>query len=209
MPKLPPRSRQPWPMKWVVVAIFAMIVPYTWLTLAYRKPEKEFEPYHDMKDQASVIKLLDAGFQRMEAETDRPADPQRSQAAISATALVTDAPGGVPAFLANALLDAPLLSPGFRQVAAPREASALQPYRIFFTCELPDGKLQPKGAEVYLRGNNLVIVPQFETIPGELFARGSESAVVVTVPAPIMKAGSRTVTLAGEKRSKQWQLEVK
>ena len=115
----------------------------------------------------------------------------------------------MPESLANALIDAPLLTPAISQVAAPREAVALQPYEVYFTCELPDGKQVPNGAEVYLRGENLVIVPKFETLPGGLLTRGSESAVLVTVPAEIMKPGSRTVTLVGGKHSKQWRLEVK
>ncbi|MBI4622331.1 MAG: hypothetical protein HY736_03790 [Verrucomicrobia bacterium] len=32
-----PKDRQPWPMKWIALAILLVIVPYTFLTLHYRK----------------------------------------------------------------------------------------------------------------------------------------------------------------------------
>jgi hypothetical protein len=56
-----PNERKLWPMKWIVVAIVAVIVPYTFLTLRYRRPGKAFEPYADMKDRANTMRLLSAG----------------------------------------------------------------------------------------------------------------------------------------------------
>src|SRR5690606_6014035 len=50
-------QRRPWPMKWVIVAIIAILVPYTFLTLRYRKPGPAFQPYEDMKNQANVTRL--------------------------------------------------------------------------------------------------------------------------------------------------------
>ena len=42
-------------MKWIVVVIIAVIVPYTYLTLRYRKPGKAFEPAHDIQDRRDNV----------------------------------------------------------------------------------------------------------------------------------------------------------
>src|ERR1041385_8351505 len=99
-----PKQRQPWPMKWIVVAITVVIVPYTFITLHYRRPDKAFEPYADMKDRANTMRLLSAGFQRVSLAAARPADPVRGAAAT-----VQPAPGGIPAALKTTLVDQPLL----------------------------------------------------------------------------------------------------
>ena len=42
-----PLVRKPWPMKWIIVAILVTIIPYTWITLAFRKPN----PAHEQRIQ--------------------------------------------------------------------------------------------------------------------------------------------------------------
>ena len=71
-PMSAPASRKPWPMRWIVLAILLFIVPYTYVTLEYRKPNKAFEPYADMKEQANVHRLLDAGYKRVSVRAERP-----------------------------------------------------------------------------------------------------------------------------------------
>ena len=71
-------------MKWVVLTIIAVLVPYTWLTLHYRKPGHAFEPYHDLKNRANIGRLLAAGYQRIPVDASRPADAVR----VSATAAI-------------------------------------------------------------------------------------------------------------------------
>src|SRR4030095_13974161 len=88
-------SRQPWPMKWIVVAIIAVVVPYTFLTLWYRKPGPAFQPYEDMKSRANVSRLLAAGYQRIFLPAQQPA----ATAARIESATVAAAPGGLPAGL--------------------------------------------------------------------------------------------------------------
>ena len=57
-----------------MLAILAVVVPYTWLTLAYRKPGPAFQPYEDLRRQANVKRLLAAGYQRISLTAQRPAD---------------------------------------------------------------------------------------------------------------------------------------
>jgi hypothetical protein len=204
-----PLNRKPWPMKWVVVAILALLVPYTWLTLAYRKPQRPFQPYEDSKQRANVMRLLEAGYQRINALAERPADPQKLAAVINAPAAVTDAPGGLTEGLATTLVETPQLPLSFKTVSASRENSALLPYPILFTCALGDQKHQLGGAQVFVRSQSVVIVPQFEPLDGELTARSKESPVVITIPGGSLKAGTYTVHLAGSQQSQQWTLNVR
>ena len=110
-------------MKWVVVAIIAVIVPYTFLTLYYRKPGKAFEPYHDMQDRANTLRLLSAGFQRVSLAAARPADPIHG-----ATVPTTSAPGGVPDALRATLVITPLLPAEILSVSAAPSTPANAPY---------------------------------------------------------------------------------
>jgi hypothetical protein len=192
-------------MKWIVVAILVVIVPYTFLTLRYRKPGRAYEPYEDLKNRANTSRLLSAGYRRIPLPAQRPADrmsPIRS-APIATTA------GGLPSSLKTTLVAGPLLPAEITTVAAPPDVSALQSYSFRFACTLPDHKRQLAGADLYLREDELVITPDFEKIPGELLARDSDNVVELTVPAGALKPGRYRVTLVGAQSSRTWTLQVK
>jgi hypothetical protein len=200
-----PKQRQPWPMKWIVVAIVVVIVPYTYLTLHYRKPGPAFRPYQDMQDRANTLRLLSAGYQRITLGALRPADPGRAAAA----AAVLPAPAGVPAALRSTLVEQPLLPTEILGVSAAPTASSGVPYSIQFTCTLPDNKAQLAGAELYIRGDQIWITPDFERLTGKLLARTRENVILLTVPAGALKPGHYQVTLAGQNSSRAWTLQVK
>jgi len=205
-----PLNRKPWPMKWVFLAIVLCIVPYTVLTLVYRKPKDlTFNPYDDMKQRANVLRLLNAGYQRVNAPASRPADPQLLVGAMHSLAEVTPAPAGVTDGLDATLVETPQLPRSFSSVSAPRETAALLPYPIVFTCTLADQKHQLGGAQVFIRGQSIVIIPGFEPLDGDLTARSKESPVVITLPGGTLKAGHYTMRLAGSEQSRQWTVEVK
>ena len=52
------RTREPWPMWTIGVAIAVFIALYTYINIEYRKPEKPYEPYQALKDKqnAPVLK---------------------------------------------------------------------------------------------------------------------------------------------------------
>lgn len=199
-----PKERRPWPMKWIVVAIGAVIVPYTYLTLHYRKPQKAFEPYHDMQDRANTMRLLSAGFQRIALTASRPADPSHGAAAST-----LPSPGGVPAPLRSTIVVQPILPTEILTVTAAPVANAGVPYPIQFTCTLPDNKEQLGGAELYVRGEEIWITPTFERLTGSLLTRTRENLVLLTVPAGALKTGRYQVTLLGQSASRAWTLDVK
>jgi hypothetical protein len=203
-----PLNRTPWPMKWVALAILLMIVPYTIITVKYRKPSPAYQPYEDSKQRANVMRLLDAGYQRITVTAERPADPIKI-ARENSLAVPSIAPGGLPEGLATTLVEVPPLPVSFSSVIAPGETASLLPYPVLFTCILADQKHQLGGAQVFVRGLSVVIVPVFEPLDGDLTARSKESPVLISLPGGSLKTGRHTVTLAGSESSRQWTLNVR
>lgn len=192
-------------MKWILVAIVLVIVPYTFLTLRYRKPGPAFQPYEDMKNRANVARLLSAGYQRLPVVAQRPAD--RTHTPDGAT--VATAAGGLPPELQATLVEPLVLPAEYGTVRAAANVSALLPYPIEFTCTLPGDQQQLGGAELYLRGESLVVAPTFEQVAGGLQTRSRQTIVLITVPAGTLKPGHYTVTLPGARASRTWALEVR
>ncbi len=192
-------------MKWIVVAILVMIVPYTIITFVYRKPGPAFQPYEDMKNRANVKRLLDAGYQRFPIVAQRPADPVTPKGG----APVTAAPGGLPEDLRSTLVEAPLLPAEILSVTTAPTVTTLQTYLIHLTCSLPTDDQQLAGADIYVRGETIVITPTFERVGGGLATRSRQAVALLTIPAGMLKPGSYAVTLAGERASRAWSLEVK
>ncbi len=198
-------NRQPWPMKWIVVAILLMVVPYTFLTLRYRKEAPAFQPYEDMKSRANVSRLLSAGYQRVTIPAQRPA----GRTGAAGGAVIGKAPGGVPEDLRSTLVEPPRLPTEITAVTAAAATSTLTPYQIELNCSLPDDRHQLGGAELYLKGDALVLTPTLERVGGELLTRSRQSAVLLTLPAGTLRPGTYRVTLAAELSSRAWTLEVR
>lgn len=197
-------------MKWIVVAIIAVIVPYTYLTLKYRQPGPTFEPYRDLKQQANLQRMRTAQIRRSPLQVEIPAEPARPLPGIhgpAATPAVSG--GGLPEFLRAALIDVPTLPDSIGAVRAGGACSALLPYVVQFTCTLPDLKESVGEAMIYGHENELVLVPHFDRIQGELLARSREATVRLTVPAGWLQSGTYQVTLPGNRQSRTWTLVVK
>jgi hypothetical protein len=191
-------------MKWVILVIVVCITVYTIVTLRFRKEAPPFRPYEDMQKRANVLRLLSAGYQRIPVHAVRPADPSRAPGG----AMIFNASGGLPAELRATLVSTPSLPNEILSVTAAATAQTQQPYAIQFTCALPDEKQQLGGAELYLHGEDLVIVPTFEALGGDLLARSPNTAVLVTVPAGVLKPGRYNATLVAQHSSRRWALSV-
>jgi hypothetical protein len=194
-----------WPMRWVVLAVVVAIPLYTFLTLHFRKASPAFHPYGDLRDRADVVRLLSAGYRRIGLEVERPAEPRR----VANAAPTETAPGGIPAPLKQTLIESPLLPAAIQTVSAPATLGAALAYPIELTCSLSDHKRQVSGAHLYLRGTEILILPDFERLPDGLLARSQESVLRLTVPAGTFKPGAYRVTLVGEKSSRAWPLQVR
>jgi hypothetical protein len=177
---------------------------YTFLTLRYRKSERLFRPYQDIRDRANVHRLLDAGYQRVSLEADLPADP----VATDSSARTTVAIAGLPSGLRETLVVQPQLPAEILSVSAAPSVNALFAYPIGVKCTLPDNKQQLAGAELYVHGGELIVTPDFERLSGGLLARNRERLIRLTVPAGTLKPGSYHITLIGTQGSRSWTLQV-
>ena len=196
-------ARKPWPMKWIILAIVLFVIGYTYLTLHYRKPGPEYEPYADMKKRANTGRLLAAGYRRVVLTVEQPAVP------VARTNTAMPAPGGVPDLLAKTIVSRPLLPLQILDVHAAGGGAAAAPYVIDFRCTAPDDKQQLGGAELYVRGNELVITPDFARLTGGLEARTRDNFVTLTIPGGTLPAGAYRVTLVGEQQSRTWRVTLR
>jgi hypothetical protein len=196
---------KPWSMKWIVVAIILFIPLYTYLTVHFRRSGPVYEPYAEARDRATVERLLAAGYRRVTLTATRPTEPLRTPE----PARIVAAPGGLPDDLATALVAPPLPPLGVVHIAAARETGTAQPYIVDFTAALPDEKEALLDAQIYVREGRLVLVPNFERVPGSLLVRSPETEVRLTVPAGVLPPGSYRVTLVAKRESQTWLLSVK
>jgi len=191
-------------MKWVIVTIIVVLVPFTYLNLHYRKSGPAYRPYQDAQERANVVRLLSAGYKRITLAAQRPADPVHGSIAAATKAGL----GGLPAELVATLVQQPLLPSDILSVTAAPSVAAAQPYAIQFTCTLPDNKQQLAGAALYVKDTQIVITPDFEFLTGGLLARSRENAILLTVPGNTLKPGSYHITLAGQHSSRMWSMQV-
>lgn len=199
-------------MRWIVASILLFVVPYTYVNLKFRKETKAFEPYADMKEQANVKRLLDAGYTRVAIRAERPHPPLSAQQLLperGLVAVVEPAPGGLPSPLDTTLVEPLRLPAGYADLLAPAELDATAPARIQFTARLENDREQLAGADVYVRDETIVIAPTFEPVPGGLQSRARADAVLLTLPSGVLAPGVHTVTLAGADDSLRWTLMVR
>ncbi len=191
-------------MKWVILVIVAVLIPYTWVTLHYRKPGPAYRPYQDAQERANVVRLLSAGYKRITLAAERPADATH----IALAAPTTSGGGGLPAALTSTLVQQPLLPAEILAVTAAPSADTQKPYTIQFTCTLPDNKQQLAGANLYVKDFEIVVAPDFELLTGGLVTRTRDNVILLTLPAGSLPVGTYHVTLVGQHSSRAWTLQV-
>lgn len=197
-------------MRWVVASIIIFLVPYTYITFKYRKPEKPFEPYADMKAQANVKRLVEAGYVRSSLRAERPFPALAAKDITRGSAAQANPlAGGLPDPLGKTLVEMPRLPASYHDLLAPAEITALLPTRVQFTAKLESDHEQLGGAEIYIHEGSVVIVPTFEPIPGDLKTRTRESNVLLTLPAGLLPPGEHVITLAGARNSLRWNVVVR
>lgn len=194
-------------MKWVVLAIIACVIPYTWITIAYRKPNPAYQPYEDSKQRANVLRLLEAGYQRIYLSA-LPSETSRGNPASAAT--VSSVPPGLTAELASILVEPLPLPDSFTSVSAASETPAKQAYPIAFTCRPGEHKHPLSGAHVFIKNDTVVIVPAFEPpIGSSPPSRQPEETAVIQVPAAAFKQPRVSMLLIGANESRQWSVDVR
>lgn len=187
-------------MKWVVVAIIAILVPYTAITLVYRKESRPFEPYSDMKRQANVHRLLKAGFNRYAVSTERPTEGLSPPPATRRTPTQT-LPGGIPAALAEALVEVPQLPSTVRQLVAPMSVRVGHPLVVSLLASLPDHKEALGETYLYAKDQDLILLVGFDHLPGTLESRARDLTLRASLGTEHLKPGRYRLTVIGLKES--------
>jgi hypothetical protein len=197
-------------MKWVVLVIIVCLAGYTFVTLRYRKIAPPHEPYSDAKERFTATRVREAGYARIPVNVERPADLPYTEGGIPRPlAEVSEIPGGLPRELLENFAEAPKLPQAIGRVVAPATLRALFPYPIVYNCELPDHQDVLGDTRVYTKEQDIIIVTDFDRIDSDLLARTRDTTVSVSLPAHLFESGKTyTITLTGEKTSRQWQLQV-
>jgi hypothetical protein len=187
-------------MRWIVLLIILFIIPYTFLTLRFRKPGPAYQPYQDARERERIGLL---GYRRVTITAVRPTESR-----LAPGGAVVAAGGGMPEDLRSSLIVPPLLPAAIGGVFAPAAADGAERYSIEFVCLLSDDSQQLSGAQLYVKGPAVYIVPDFERLSGGLSARTRQNLISLTFPPEALPPGRYQVTLLGQTGSKQWTLQV-
>jgi hypothetical protein len=188
-------------MKWVVLSILVFAVFYTFVNIRYRKPGPGYLPYEDSRVKAGLLK---AGYQRISVKIDRPADPPP----VVGGADVEASDPGLPADLRAAFVKQPLLPAQIESVAAPGSADGSRPYPIRFRFDQGDNRRQFSDAKLYVKGEEVYVVPECEVLDDPLQTRTRISVILLTVPPGAFPAGRYHFTLFGERGAMGWSVQV-
>ena len=189
-------------MKWIVVAIIVCVIPYTWITLRHRKPGPAYLPYADNKSRAEVLRLLDAGYRRVEVPLERLVNDTAE--AMPNSAATTTRPGGLPPLLSEALIDKPLMPEAIDSVRAPASGASNVNYVVRFACTHPGDNQHLARVILFARDGEITLVPAMETLHGESPSQTSETTAEITLPAGTLKPGTYRFTLLSEQTNLSW-----
>jgi len=208
MPRPPPHS---WPLKWIALVIIVCIATctiFTLSTLDNRKAANQTrEPRAEYQTRAATVQRLnDAGYKLVAATTERPASPETIAEEISLMrASATPAPAGLPDALTIKLPSYPTLPDTILDTTAPATVAAAKPCQILYTCRLPNNRKLLGNTLVYIKGDELYVVTNFDNLFGDLTDRATETPILLTIPENTFVAGHNyTVTLAGKTESRRW-----
>ncbi len=196
-------------MKWIAVAIVIFIAGYTYVNLHYRKPGRAHEPYEDTKNRVVKARLETAGYTTIAINFERPADPASSLNSIAKPhAKFRESPAGLPAEIATAQIDKPILPQSYTRLIAPENTSGLLPISLQFTCIAANNNVQVAALHAYRKDAELILVPQLTALDTQLLSRTSEFPIYVTFAPGSLPAGNYQVTLAGAAQSCVFTLQV-
>ena len=198
---------KPWPMKWIVVAIVIFMVGYTAVNFWFRKPGKAYRPYQDAQDRATIARLLAAGWQKLPVDSRRPVE---KPATDDTPAPVTRDFPGVGADLTDKFAEKPRLLATIDKVTAPAGVSHGDDYSLYFTASLSDLKAQVGELTLYRHGNELVLVPALENLPGkELMSRWNDSTYCATFSTSQLPPGRYSARIVAKGPAAAWSFTVK
>lgn len=193
-------------MKWVIGAIVVFVAGYTLVNIYFRKPGQAFRPYEDMNKRATTARLLSGGWQKLPVEVRRPLE----QPGLALTATVKRGNAGLGADLDAALAEKPVLLASIDRVTAPMEVERGGIYGFHFKASLGDQHRQLGQIEAFWRGDEIVLVPILERLPGrDLASRWPAADYWAGLETARLAPGRYTVRLAASGPAMQWSIDVR
>ena len=194
-------------MKWIVLAIAVFVVGYTVVNFYFRKPGKAYRPYQDAQDRATIARLLAAGWQKMPVDTRRPVEKPASD---DTPAPVTRDWPGLGSDLADKFAEKPKLLATIDKVTAPATITHGEDYSFYFTASLADLKAQVGELTLYRHGNELVLIPTIENLPGkELMSRWNDSTYTATFSTANLPPGRYSARIVAQGPAATWSFTVR
>ncbi len=198
---------KPWSMKWIVAAIVVFAVGYTAVNFYFRKPGKAYRPYQDAQDRATTARLLAAGWHKLPVDTRRPIEKPVTD---DTPAQITRDWPGLGSDLTDKFAEKPKLLATIDKVIAPAAVSHGADYSLYFTASLTDLKAQVGELTLYYHGNDLVLIPTIEKLPGkELMSRWNDSTYTATFSTTSLPAGRYTMRIVAQGPAATWSFTVK
>ncbi len=193
-------------MKWIVAAIVVFIVGYTLVNIYFRKPGRSARPYEDAANRFTTAKLLEAGWQKMPVETRRPVEKMNDTDAVA----ISRGAIGLGLDLDPCFAEKPKLLASIDRVAAPGSVARGETYTAMFTGSVPDLQLQLGNIELYHHGNEIVLVPTIEHLPGQnLLSRWSDNNYCVSFPTSSLPPGKYQLRLVANGPSARWSVTIR
>ncbi|MFI5381657.1 MAG: hypothetical protein ACHRHE_20355, partial [Tepidisphaerales bacterium] len=185
--------------------IVVFIVLYTVVNIYYRKPAPPHRPYEEMVNRTTTARLLAGGWRRLPVDLRRPAEkPAAGEAAITRGA------AGIGPGLGDCFVEKPPLLASIDRVAAPREVAGGEACTVYFTASVPDQQLQLGDVVLYQHGNEIVLIPTSEHLPGtRLLSRWADANYGVSFPTSALPPGRYQVRLIARGAAAQWTLTVR
>jgi hypothetical protein len=194
-------------MKWIVVAIVVFIIGYTWIDFRYRKPGPGYRPYQDAQDRATTARLLNAGWQKVPVEVRRLFEIPA--AGFKPVAVKRDVPG-LGADLEAKFAERPQLVASIDRTVAPATVDRGSDYCAYFVANLSDTRLQAGEMTLYRRGNELVLIPVTETLPGrELRTRWPDYAYCVSFSTAKLPVGQYQARIVAKGPAASWTFQIR
>jgi len=198
---------KPWPMKWIVAAIIVFVIAYTVVNLLFRKPGRAYRPYQDAQDRATTARLLAAGWHKLPVDTRRPAEKPATDDAPAA--ITRDFPG-LGSELTDKFAEPPKLLATIDRVIAPATVAQGASYSLYFTASHVEQRAQVGELALFHRGNELVLIPTTEGLPGPgLMSRWSDSTYCTTFPTAALPPGRYTARIVARGPAASWTFTVK
>lgn len=198
---------KPWPMKWIVAAIVVFAAGYTAVNFYFRKPGKAYRPYQDAQDRATTARLLAAGWHKLPVDSRRPVE---KPSVDDTPAAITRAAVGLGPDLMPNFAEQPKLVDTIDRVVAPSGVAHGSDYSAYFTASVPSQKAQIGDLTLYRKGNDLVLIPSTEPLPGKaLMNRWSDSTYCVNFSTAQLPPGRYSVRLVAKGPAAAWSFTVR